>query len=106
MATPWTHLGAASASLVDTPERGQRCATEATERLRELAGSTVRLEDGPRLTDTYGRTLAYVYTVDGISIDAALIREGLAAWTRDGQHRDMLVELEREAQMARAGCLW
>ena len=56
------------------PERGQRCATEATERLRELAGDTVRLEDGPRLTDTYGRTLAYVYTVDGISIDAVLIQ--------------------------------
>jgi len=62
--------------------------------MRELAGDTVRLGDGPRLTDTYGRTLAYVYTVGGISIDAALIREGLAtAWTRDGQHRDRLVEL-------------
>jgi len=92
---------------VDTPERGERCATEATERLRQLAGDTVRLEDGPRLTDTYGRTLAYVYTVDGISIDAALIREGFAtAWTRDGQHRDMLVGLEREAQIAGVGCLW
>ena len=92
---------------VDTPERGERCATEATERLRELAGDTVRLEDGPRLTDTYGRTLAYVYTVDGISIDAALIREGFAtAWTRDGQHRDYLVGLEREAQQQGAGCLW
>ena len=69
----------------DTPERGQRCAAEATERMRELAGDTVRLGDGPRLTDTYDRTLAYVYTVDGISIDAAPIREGLGtAWMRDG----------------------
>ena len=92
---------------VDTPERGQRCAMEATERLRELAGDTVRLKDGPRLTDTYGRTLAYVYTVDGISIDAALIREGFAtAWTRDGQLRDMLVGLEREARRQGAGGLW
>ena len=92
---------------VDTPERGERCATEATERLRELAGDTVRLKDGPRLTDTYGRTLAYVYTVDGISIDAALIREGFAtAWTRDGQHRDRLEGLKLEAQKRRAGCLW
>ena len=92
---------------VDTPERGQRCAIEATERLRELAGDTVRLEDGPRLSDPYGRTLAYVYTVDGISIDAALIREGFAtAWTRDGQHRDRLVGLVRDAQRQGAGCLW
>ena len=43
--------------------------------------------------------LAYVYTQNGISIDEVLIREGLAtAWTRDGQHRDYLVGLEREAQ--------
>ena len=57
---------------VQLPERGQRCATGATERLRELAGGTVRLEDEPRLTDPYGRTLAYVYAEDGASIDATL----------------------------------
>lgn len=33
---------------VDTPERGQRCATEATEHLRELAGDVVRLENGSK----------------------------------------------------------
>ena len=65
------------------------------------------MEDGPRLSDQFGRILAYVYTHDGMSIDAALIREGLAtAWTRDGQHRDYLVGLEREAQERGAGCLW
>ena len=43
--------------------------------------------------------LAYVYTDDGLGIDEILIREGLAtAWTRDGQHRDYLVGLEREAR--------
>jgi len=31
---------------VDTPERGQRCFNKATDRLRELAGTTVRLETG------------------------------------------------------------
>ena len=92
---------------VDAPERGQRCASEATKRLRKLSGGTIRLEDGPRLTDQYGRRLAYVYTKDGASIDEVLIREGLAtAWTRDGQHRDHLVELEREARMKDVGCLW
>lgn len=92
---------------VDTPERGQRCAVEATDRLRALAGDTVRLEDGPRLIGPFGRRLAYVYTEDGASIDEALIRDGLAtAWTRDGQHRGYLVGLEREAQMRGTGCLW
>ena len=49
-----TARGRARLFRVDTLERGQRCATEATERLRQLAGDTVRLEDGPRLTDRYG----------------------------------------------------
>ena len=71
---------------VDTPERGQRCFTEATDRLQELTGTTVRVETGPRDTDRYGRLLYYVYTADGTSIDAALVRKGLArAWTQDGQ---------------------
>ena len=92
---------------VDTPEVGEPCATEATERLRELSGNTIRLQNGPRLTDTYGRILDYVYTAGGVSIDEALVREGLAtAWTQDGQHRDYLVGVEREAQETGAGCLW
>ena len=41
------------------------------------------------------------------SIDEALIREGLGhAWTRDGQHRDYLIELETIARRQGAGCLW
>jgi len=51
--------------------------------------------------------LAYVYTEDGASIDETMIREGLAtAWTRDGQHRDHLMGLQREARKDNAGCLW
>ena len=92
---------------VDTPERGQRCASKATERLRDLADDTIRIQVGPRTTDQYGRMLAYVYTEDGISIDEALIREGLAtAWTRDGQHRDHLVRVENDARRKYAGCMW
>ena len=92
---------------VDTPERGERCASEARQRLRKLAGGKVRLEDGPRLTDRFGRVLAYVYTVDGLSIDEILIREGLAtAWSVDGQHRDDLVGLEKETKERGTGCLW
>ena len=92
---------------MDTPEIGEPCADEATERLKDLAGSTVRVELGPRGVDQYGRTLAYLYTKSGMSIDEALVKEGLAvAWTRDGQHRAHLMDLGREAKDKGVGCLW
>ena len=53
---------------------------------------------GPRITDPYGRRLAYVYALNGESIDAALIAGGYArAWTRDGQHAGVLTRIERVA---------
>ncbi len=92
---------------VDTPERGDRCYTQAARGLEQLAGSIVRVEAGPRARDPGGRLLYYVYTESGNSIDEILVSEGLAlAWTRDGQHRDRLVGLEEEARRRGAGCLW
>ena len=92
---------------VDTPERSERCFTDATERFRELAGETVRVESGPRQEDRYGRILYYVYTNEGESIDEILVREGFAkAWTRDGQHLDVLVAAEGVARRDGRGCLW
>jgi micrococcal nuclease len=92
---------------VDTPERGGACYSEATERLRELAGDEVLLASDARLQDPNGRELRYVFTEDGISIDAVLIYEGLAvAWRADGTYRDELVALEDEAAAAGTGCLW
>lgn len=92
---------------VDTPERGQPCYTQASERLQELSGSSVRVEPGPRKSDPNGRRLFYIYTRHGESIEERLIREGLGrAWTLDGQHRDLLVQLERQAQTSGSGCLW
>ena len=92
---------------VDTPERGEPCFNEATQRFKELAGDTVRVEFGPRQEDPAGRVLYYVYTNSGESIDEMMVREGFAmAWTRDGQHRDVLVSAEEEARRDRRGCLW
>ncbi len=102
-----TSLGRVRFFGIDTPERGDDCFTEATDFTRLLVGSQVRLEDGPRLEDTYGRRLAYIYDSSGNSIDVQLIAGGFAiAWTRDGQHRDVLVGLEESAKVNRAGCLW
>lgn len=92
---------------VDTPERREPCYNQATRRFRDLAGRRVRVQGGPRSRDPGGRLLYYVYTEQGESIDEKLIREGLArAWTRDGQHRDLLVGLERAARTGGRGCLW
>ena len=75
--------------------------------MQELAGDSVRLENGPRLIDQYGRMLAYVYIEDGTSIDETLRRERLAtAWTSDGQHRYHLVGLEQEARRQEVGGIW
>lgn len=92
---------------VDTPERGDPCFFEAATRTEALTRGGVLLEPGPRARDRYGRLLAYVYTPDGVSVDAQLIAEGLGtAWRQDGQHRDTLVALEGSARAAEAGCLW
>jgi micrococcal nuclease len=91
----------------DTPERGDECFADATERLRVLAGAEVRLLPDLRDRDRNGRLLRYVFTPAGLSIDATLIGEGLArAWTRDGALRVPLIELEAQASAARSGCLW
>ncbi len=94
---------------IDAPERGERCASEASERLASIidAEDEILLHPGPR-NDDGGRLLRYAFTpADQASIDALLIGEGLAeAWRRDGQLRDDLVALERQAQEAHTGCLW
>jgi micrococcal nuclease len=91
----------------DTPERGEECFEQATNRLREVAGDTVLVEPGPRAADRYGRKLFYIYTEGGESIDEILVREGLAlAWREDGQHRDVLVSAEEDARSDGRGCLW
>ena len=92
---------------VNATERGQACYREATERLTTLAGNRVLLLPDARQTDQYGRELRYVFTADGQSIDAALVREGLAkAWRDDGSRKAALVALEDAARTSKTGCLW
>jgi micrococcal nuclease len=92
---------------IDTPERGDRCYREATDRNEVLAGARVLLLPDARERDRSGRLLRYVFAEDGASIDARLIAEGLAlAWRDDGAHRDELVALEERARAAEVGCLW
>ena len=92
---------------IDTPERGERCFTEATERNESLVGDTVLLLPDARERDTFDRLLRYVFTEDGVSVAARLIAEGLStAWPEDGAYRDELVAYEREVRALGVGCLW
>ena len=79
---------------VDAPVEGERCFTEARERLNQLAHTVVRVENGPEAQDIIARRLYYVYTNLGGSIDEILITEGLARVSRrDGQHREHLLSV-------------
>jgi micrococcal nuclease len=92
---------------IDTPERGDRCFSEAAQALESMAGASVLLRADARERDRGGRLLRYVYTSDGVSIDASMINAGMAlAWTQDGALRDPLVALEAQARDLRRGCLW
>lgn len=92
---------------IDTAETGQPCFREATDRMRQLAGERIRLQHDARKRDRYGRLLRYLYTPDGLSIDAELVTEGLAhAWREDGALRTQLIALEDRAREAHRGCLW
>jgi endonuclease YncB( thermonuclease family) len=92
---------------IDTPERQEPCYEEAKKRNEELADRHVLLVADARDRDSGGRLLRYIFTLDGYSIDAALVAEGFAhAWTLDGSYRDALMALEEEAQREGRGCLW
>lgn len=92
---------------IDAPERGEECYEEATERNQELVGSSVRLKADARDQDEGGRLLRYVFTEDGVSVEAILLAEGLAtAWRKDGTYVTRLTTLETHAREQGAGCLW
>ena len=51
--------------------------------------------------------MRYAFTLDGRSIEAALIDDGLAtAWRQDGAFREQLLAIEDDARDADRGCLW
>ena len=92
---------------IDTPEREEPCFEEAKERNEELVGRHVLLLADARDRDRSGRLLRYVFTLDGLSVDAMLAAEGFAlAWAEDGYYRDTLMALEEEAEREGRGCLW
>ena len=92
---------------VDTPERGDRCFREATDRNERLVGSSVLLLPDARNQDRYERLLRYIFLPDGTSVDATLVAEGFGhAWRQDGRYKGDIISLEDQARTADRGCLW
>jgi endonuclease YncB( thermonuclease family) len=93
---------------VNVPALNQPCGQQALQRNLELTANGVLLEADPLYpVDDQHRLLFYAYTPEGISIDEALIREGLAQAARtDATHGADLATAEADAVASGQGCLW
>ena len=99
---------------IDAPEMGRGFDTaapfaqEARDRLIEMVFHRwVRLEQDGATFDTYRRRLAYVFREDGVFINAAIVRDGLARVTARAPlaRLDELKRAEAEAKSFRRG-MW
>jgi micrococcal nuclease len=98
---------------VDTPEVRpvpECLGEEAAERTEALLpkGARVRVEADRERHDRYGRTLLYVWTEEGASLEEVLLREGLAQvlYVRpNNRHLDHFRTVEAQARRERRG-LW
>lgn len=105
------NLGGRSESVryvgMDTPERGQpgyRAATEANTAL--LGSGPLYLVRDRTDRDRYDRLLRYVYTAEGVFVDAEMVRQGWAQpveYPPDTLHADEFRQLALEAANAGAG---
>ena len=102
------YIGIDTPELDDNRAEYRALAQEATRFNRQLVErKTVRLETDVSKVDKYGRLLRYVY-VDDISVNAELVRQGLAwakAYEPDTKYQDILEEAEAEARQNKIG-LW
>ncbi len=91
---------------IDAPEKAQPLGIRSRDTLRSLVGNgSVRIVAVER--DRYGRTIAELFTLDGQSINAAIVRQGMAyhyaKYSGNCPSRDAIVQAEVEAQTERVG---
>jgi micrococcal nuclease len=93
---------------IDTPEIGEPYYLEAKKANRNLVGGTrIQLEKDVQDKDEYGRLLRYVW-VDGIMVNAELVRLGYAhsySYPPNLRYQAHLLQLQREAREQKQG-LW
>jgi endonuclease YncB( thermonuclease family) len=63
---------------IDAPERNQPYGKKATRELTRLLGSSVYVETTD--TDRYGRTIAVLWTSDGVNVNVEMVCKGAAWW--------------------------
>jgi micrococcal nuclease len=89
---------------IDCPEKGQPFGQKAKLFASDLSmGKTVEVK--VRAIDRYGRSVADVILPDRESLNAAILKAGLAWWYRDYSKDNRLGVIESEARKARLG-LW
>ena len=92
---------------VDTPERGDRCYREATDRNKKLVADKVLLLPDARDQDKFNRILRYVFLSDGTSVDATLVAGGLRPRLAPGRPLQAGDHRPRGPGAGTArGCLW
>lgn len=94
---------------INTPERGEECYKEATEKLKEIAlWREVELEKDVSEKDRYGRSLYYIYA-DGNFINLQMVRLGYALayeYPPDVKYAAEIKDAENRAKVEKIGCLW
>ena len=94
---------------IDTPEVGQRCASEATSYNKTLVEEKqITLIQDVSDRDVYGRLLRYACIGD-IFVNGQIVGNGYAeavTYPPDIQYADYLESLESEATNFKMGCLW
>ena len=89
---------------IDAPERNQPYGQKATRELTRLLGSSVYVEKLD--TDRYGRTIAVLWTSDGVNVNLEMVCRGAAWWYERYAKRDTdLRECQESARESNLG-LW
>jgi len=88
---------------IDTPERKQPFGNKAKQALANLAFQKQALIE-VETKDRYGRTVGVVF-VDGLNVNAELVKQGMAWVYREYTDDKRLYTLESEAKQAKRG-LW
>ncbi len=90
---------------IDCPEKSQPFGNNAKQYASDLCfGKTVTVSSNGK-RDRYGRVVGIVVTEDGINVNEALIKAGLAWHYKDYSNSDELAEMEQHARLEKAG-LW
>ena len=89
---------------IDAPEKNQQYGSTSTRRLKSMLPRTIYLDK--ESTDRYGRTIATLYSEDGVNINARMVCEGHAWWYKRYARFDTELSNCQETAMQNKLGLW